>query len=67
MPQQECPHFQANMDFCKCTYEGCARKGRCCECIQYHLRNQQLPACAFPAEVEKTFDRSFARFVKTSS
>jgi hypothetical protein len=24
----------------------------------------ELPACAFPADVEMTYDRSFARFVK---
>jgi len=25
----------------------------------------QLPACAFPPEVERTYDRSFRRFVQT--
>ena len=25
---------------------------------------EELPACVFPPEVEKTYDRSFARFVK---
>jgi hypothetical protein len=25
---------------------------------------EELPACAFPPKVEKTYDRSFARFVK---
>jgi hypothetical protein len=24
----------------------------------------ELPACAFPAEVERTYDRSFARFAE---
>jgi len=24
----------------------------------------ELPACAFPADVERTYDRSFARFVE---
>jgi hypothetical protein len=24
----------------------------------------ELPACAFPPEVERTYDRSFARFVE---
>jgi hypothetical protein len=49
---------------CPCTYEPCPRKGRCCDCITYHLRSQELPACAFPHEVERTYDRSFARFVE---
>ena len=48
---------------CKCTYEPCSRKGKCCECIAYHLEMDELPACCFPAEVERTYDRSMARFV----
>jgi hypothetical protein len=47
---------------CPCTYEPCSRKGVCCECLAYHLRLQELPACAFPPEVERTYDRSFQRF-----
>ena len=30
----------------------------------YHLKFDELPACVFPPEVEKTYDRSFARFVQ---
>ncbi|GAI33055.1 unnamed protein product, partial [marine sediment metagenome] len=41
-----------------------SRKGKCCECISYHLEFDELPACVFPPEVEKTFDRSFAKFVE---
>ncbi len=48
---------------CNCTYEACSRKGKCCDCISYHLQSDELPACCFPAEVEKSYDRSFARFV----
>ncbi len=50
---------------CTCTYPGCPRYGKCCECIQYHLRMQQLPACCFPPDVERTYDRSFKKFVQT--
>jgi hypothetical protein len=25
---------------------------------------EELPACAFPFDIEKTYDRSFGRFVK---
>ena len=49
---------------CSCTYEPCSRKGKCCECITYHLKSDELPACCFPPEVEKAYDRSFARFVQ---
>jgi hypothetical protein len=48
---------------CTCTYEPCSRKGRCCECIAYHRRLGELPGCVFPPEVEKTYDRSVARFI----
>jgi len=61
---RECK-IEANMRKCTCTYEPCSRKGICCECVQYHLRNGELPGCFFPPEVERTFDRSIARFVKT--
>lgn len=53
-----------NMKDCNCTYEPCSRKGKCCECLRYHMQMQQLPACYFPPDVEKTYDRSYARFIK---
>jgi len=56
-----------NMSWCNCSYQGCSRKGKCCECLHYHLSANQLPACAFPDEVEKTYDRSIARFIKCHS
>jgi hypothetical protein len=58
----ECPNYEKNMADCNCTYEPCGKKGKCCECIAYHRRSGQLPACYFPADVEATFDRSIARF-----
>jgi len=62
----EC-QIDANKARCNCTYEPCSRKGKCCECIAYHLELDELPACVFPPEVEKTYDRSFARFVQLCS
>ena len=59
----EC-QIDVNKVKCSCTYEPCSRKGKCCECISYHLESYELPACVFPPEVEKTYDRSFARFVE---
>jgi len=58
----EC-NIEANKTSCSCTYEPCARKGKCCECISYHLKMDELPACVFPPQVEKSYDRSIARFV----
>jgi len=53
---------EENYKKCNCTYEPCSRKGMCCECIAYHLRLRELPACCFPDDAEVTFDRSFEFF-----
>ena len=49
---------------CTCTYEPCERKGKCCECIVYHREMDELPGCLFPPEVERTYDRSRARYIQ---
>ncbi|MFC2059797.1 DUF6485 family protein [Chloroflexota bacterium] len=59
----EC-QLKANKSNCNCTYEPCPRKGKCCDCIAYHLQFDELPACVFPSEVEKSYDRSTAKFVE---
>lgn len=56
-----------NLKKCTCTYEGCPRKGACCQCIAYHRERNELPACLFPPEVEKTWDRSIIAFIKAHS
>lgn len=56
--------IEENKQRCNCTYEPCAKKGMCCECLQYHWQQGQLPACLFPADVEKTYDRSIERFIR---
>jgi hypothetical protein len=61
---EECK-ISRNMSYCNCTYEPCSRKGRCCECIHYHRRMGELPACYFPNDVERTFDRSIERFIQS--
>ena len=53
---------EKNTEKCNCTYEPCSRKGICCECISYHLRSRELPACCFSKDAEATFDRSFDNF-----
>ncbi len=55
---------ERNLELCNCTYDPCPRKGLCCECIQSHLSSRELPACCFPDDVEKTYDRSFRRFTE---
>jgi len=53
-----------NLQKCNCTYEPCSRKGICCDCVKYHLRSRELPACFFPRDVERTYDRSFEKFAE---
>ncbi len=53
---------QLNLKYCNCTYN-CNRKGICCECIKHHRENNELPACYFPKDVEKTYDRSYEKFL----
>jgi len=60
---RECK-VEENKADCACTYEPCSRKGMCCDCIEYHWRMGELPGCLFPPEVERTYDRSFAKFVE---
>ncbi len=54
---------ERNQEWCNCTYP-CSHKGICCDCVAYHRRRGELPACFFPPEAEKTYDRSFAYFVR---
>ena len=64
--ERDC-NAELNLTRCNCTYEPCSRKGICCECISYHKSLGQLPACLFPDDVEKTYDRSIRRFVEIHS
>lgn len=61
----ECQNKEKNIDFCNCSYPGCPRKGLCCECLRYHLLNQQLPACFFSSEAEKSYDRSIENYLSS--
>lgn len=54
-----------NMQKCNCSYEPCSRKGVCCECLQYHMRMNELPACFFPNDVERTYNRSIEKYLET--
>jgi hypothetical protein len=53
-----------NISRCTCTYEPCSRKGNCCDCISYHVKSRELPACCFSKDGEKTYDRSFGHFAR---
>lgn len=55
---------EENRKTCTCTYPGCPRQGNCCACIRYHRAKRQLPACVFPEDAEKTYDRSVQHFAR---
>ena len=59
----ECRKDQ-NMARCNCTYDPCPRKGTCCECLEYHLKNRELPGCCFPDDAERTYNRTFDYFAR---
>ncbi len=59
----ECKKDQ-NRSHCNCSYGNCTKKGVCCDCVAYHIRGRQVPACFFPGKVERTYDRSFERFAQ---
>jgi hypothetical protein len=61
---KKCDNKKENLTNCNCTYEPCSKKGMCCECIKYHWNMNELPACFFPDDVERTFDRSVRRFIQ---
>ncbi|MCF7861023.1 DUF6485 family protein [Candidatus Woesearchaeota archaeon] len=52
----DCKNKDKNLTMCNCTYE-CSRKGICCECLHYHRKRGELPACYFNKEKEATYDR----------
>lgn len=59
----ECKKEQNRLS-CNCSYEPCSRKGICCDCLSYHVKNRELPACCFNESAERTYDRSFEHFAR---
>jgi len=62
----ECINYNNNRNNCNCTFS-CSRKGKCCECIEYHRSLGELPACYFDEKAEKTGNRSIEFFLKTKN
>lgn len=60
----DCPNLQQNLAECTCSYDGCSRMGKCCECVSYHRSMKQLPGCFFSTAGEKTYDRSYSAFCR---
>jgi Domain of unknown function (DUF6485) len=61
----DCKNKKSNSAQCNCTYPGCARHGVCCQCLAYHRRSGELPACYFTAAEERTYDRSISFFLRS--
>ena len=53
-----------NKSNCNCSYP-CSRKGICCDCIAYHRKRGELPACYFPDDIDiKEDGEEFDEFFK---
>ncbi|MBN1226969.1 MAG: hypothetical protein JXA79_08245 [Deltaproteobacteria bacterium] len=62
---REC-NIEKNLAVCSCSNDyPCSMKGVCCECMRKHWRDGEFPACFFPPDIERTFDRSIERFIDT--
>ncbi|MGA1821991.1 MAG: DUF6485 family protein [Thermoplasmatota archaeon] len=58
--------IERNVSRCNCTYPGCPRHGKCCDCIEYHRKMGELPGCYFTDKAEADWDRSVEHFLRTS-
>ncbi|MBI5541739.1 MAG: hypothetical protein HY951_16890 [Bacteroidia bacterium] len=56
--------IEKNVKNCNCTYP-CSRKGKCCECLDYHRSMGELPACYFSSGYERTYNRSIDNYLKS--
>lgn len=59
----QCPRVAINSKYCTCTHT-CSKHALCCECLHYHRQRNELPACYFTPEEEKTFNRSVEFFIQ---
>lgn len=55
--------IKENKTNCNCSYP-CSRRGICCECLIYHKSRGEAPACFFPDEIERTYDRTIENFIR---
>lgn len=52
-----------NLKWCNCSYP-CDKKGICCDCVKYHRERNELPACYFDKDTERSYDRSVENYLK---
>jgi hypothetical protein len=53
-----------NKSRCSCRHTNCSNWAVCCDCVANHKRKNELPACYFTPEAEKTDDRSIKHYIK---
>ena len=63
----QCPRVAINSKYYTCTHSSCSKHALCCECLHYHRQRNELPACFFTPEEEKTFNRSVEFFIQRRS
>ncbi len=60
----DCKKEENKAHYCNCSYP-CTKKGLCCECLSYHRKRGELPACYFSDAAERTYDRSITHFLRS--
>ncbi len=58
--------YEKNLKECTCTYTACEKRGKCCLCVSYHRKRNEIPGCFFSPQAEKTYDRSIKNFIATN-
>jgi hypothetical protein len=43
--REGCPNQAFNAENCPCDVADCARRGICCECVEFHKLVGEAPAC----------------------
>ncbi|MHC5036097.1 MAG: hypothetical protein ACYTHM_02175 [Planctomycetota bacterium] len=43
--RNNCPNQALNAEECPCDVGDCPRRGICCECIEFHRKIDESPAC----------------------
>lgn len=54
--------LEGNKAGCSCTYDF-GKRGRCSKCVAYQGKMKQIPECFFTKESERTYDRSYHRYM----
>ncbi len=56
---------EKNLKDCTCTYTSCEKRGKCCLCVAYHRKRNEIPGCFFKPQAERVYDRSIRFFIES--